>query len=134
MRDSLLKVDITSSELRTDSIMIFSTISCGNLLHAFELMSVCASTWWYADELLSFWSTLSRLWRSGLWGSASYKFGGFSSCVSSLFSLSTGFTGSMYGLRKATLYFFDNSTPPWLRNVHGPFLEMLSTIYGPCHL
>ena len=43
VRDSLLKVDITSSELRTNSIMIFSTISCGNLLHAFELMSVCAS-------------------------------------------------------------------------------------------
>lgn len=39
-----LKVDIASSELSTDNTRIFSMISSGNLLLAFELMSICAFT------------------------------------------------------------------------------------------
>ena len=41
VRYSSLKVDIASSELRTYSTRVFLSISSGNFLHAYELMSVC---------------------------------------------------------------------------------------------
>ena len=124
---------IAPSELCTHSTRTFSTISSGNLLHAFKLMSVCASTWRYTNELLTFWSTPSRFWESRLWGSAPCNFGGFSSSGTSLFLLSAGFTELRSGLREATLYFFDNSTTLLLWRMNRTFLKMFSTTYEPSH-